>query len=99
MTKSLLGALLAALIATLPTMAAEYPFVVTNKTSSDITGISVRNGEVVGFKRIAQGGERSFSLSLPNGCDTRITVHLNDADSVIIDNYDACNSGGVDVFY
>lgn len=99
MTKQMFGALLAALLATVPTVAAEYPFVVTNKTESEITGISVRNGEVVGFKRIAQGGERSFTLNLPEGCETRLTVHLRDSDSVVINSYDACNSGGVDVFY
>lgn len=95
-----LGAALALILAAVPAMAADYPFVVTNKTSSEIISINVRGGAVNGFKRIAQGGERSFTLSLPEGsCMTRVQVNLNDHDSVLIEGYDACNSGGIDVFY
>lgn len=100
MTKRILGVMLATVLVAAPAFAADYPFVVTNKTDSDIISINVRGGQVVGFKKVVQGGERSFTLSLPDGtCTARIQINLNDADAILFDSYDACNSGGLDVFY
>lgn len=100
MRKRALLPLAAALVAAVPALAADFPFVVTNKTDSDILNIFVRGGEVVGFRKVVQGGERSFTLRMPDGvCDTRIQIILSDADALQFENYDACNSGGLDVFY
>lgn len=81
----------------LPSSAAEHAFSVTNKSQAAITGIVVRGGQILDFKKVPSNGTRELTLSLPDGtCQTRLTFAFDDSDSVVMD-YDACESGGVDV--
>ena len=80
--------------------AAEYDFVVTNKTDSDVRSIWVKNGEIAGFKRVPANGERAMAIVLPDGvCDTVVQVSFADNDSVMSQSYNACDSGGLDLGY
>lgn len=97
MIKTLVALLLAAL-ATVPALAAEHVFTVTNRTEAAVTQILVQGGQVVDFKRIPANGERPLTLTLPDGvCTTRLTIVFDDSDSIDFGTYDACNSGGLDL--
>lgn len=87
---------LAGLFAT-PVIAAEHAFSVTNKSQAQIIDIVVRGGQITDFKRVPAGGVRALTLSLPEGtCATRLTFAFDDSDTIVMD-YDACESGGVDI--
>ena len=93
------GALLGCLLAA-PAFAADYDFVLTNSTDSQVIAVHPQHGKVVGFKPVAPNGERSFTISMPDGvCETHIQFIFADADPTSIDGYDACNSGGIDLSY
>lgn len=80
--------------------AAEYDFVVTNKTDDEVNSIFVQNGKVNNFKRVPSNGERSMTITLPDGvCMTRIQVGFSGSEAVFNESYDACNSGGLDLIY
>jgi hypothetical protein len=100
MTKRALRAIALLMLASAPALAADYPFTVTNKTDADMVSINVRDGQINGFKRVAQGGQRSFTITLPDGvCETRLQFNFNDSDSLTMNDYDACNGEGVEVAY
>ncbi len=81
----------------MPAFGAEYAFSVTNRSQSAVVGITVRGGAIVDFKRIASGGTRDLVISLPDGnCATRLTIAFDDVDGFVMD-YDACESGGIEV--
>lgn len=81
----------------LPATAAEHQFEVTNSSQAAITNIIVRGGQVTDFKKVPSGGTRALTLSLPDGtCATRLTFAFDDSDTIVMD-YDACESGGVNV--
>ena len=93
------GALSGCLLAA-PVFAADYDFVLTNSTDSQVVGVHPQFGKVIGFKPVAANGERSFTISMPEGvCETRIQFIFADAEPTSIEGYDACNSGGIDLSY
>jgi hypothetical protein len=91
-TLALLGAL------TLPAFSAEHVISITNRSQSDVTSVVVRGGQVLDFRRIPSGGFRDLTVSMPDGqCATRITFAFEDVDGLVLDNYDVCNDGGVEL--
>ena len=81
-----------------PAAAAEHNFVVTNSTPSQLVAVHVQGGEVTGFKPVAANGERSFTITLPDGvCVTQLQFVFADIEPFAMQGYDACNGGGVDL--
>ena len=98
MTKTVPAIIVFAALAAAPTLAADHVFVVTNRTQAAVTSIVVRGGEIADFQRVPSNGQRNLTLRLPDGvCETRLTFAFDDSDSIVVNTYDACNSGGIDL--
>lgn len=96
-SKFIAAAVLAGLVAT-PAFAADYDFVVTNSTESDLVSVHVQGGKVNGFKPVAPNGKRTFTITLPDGvCVTQLQFVFSDIESLAMPGYDACNGGGIDL--
>lgn len=78
--------------------AGSYSFLLRNVASLDVTRLTVKDGKVQGFKRLPKGGERSVTITLPDGvCRSRIRITF--ANNTHIDNtsYDICSEDGLTV--
>ena len=69
--------LLAGVVALVPTaiLADDFQLTVKNGYTDTITGISVSGGKVADFKRVPANGQRTFTVTLPDGkCAANIAV-------------------------
>jgi hypothetical protein len=92
------AAMLAA-IGTTPAVAGSYPFTLHNFTSSDVTSVTVKNGDVKGFKRVLAKKSLTFTIEFPDGqCRTsRVRVKFAKGGFTDHPNYDVCSGKGVTV--
>lgn len=84
---------------TAPAVAGSYPFTLHNLTSSDVTGVTVKNGEVKGFKRVLAKKSLTFTIEFPDGkCRTpRVRVKFARGGFTDHPNYDVCSGDGITV--
>lgn len=82
-----------------PAVAGSYPFTLHNFTSSDVSGVSVKNGKVVGFKRVLAKSSATFTVEYPDGQCITPRVRIKFAKGGFSDevNYNICTGGGVTV--
>jgi hypothetical protein len=93
------GAVLLAAFGATPAAAGSYPFTLHNFTSSDVTGVTVKNGEVKGFKRVLAKKSLTFTVVFPDGqCRTpRVRVKFAKGGFTDHPNYDVCSGDGITV--
>jgi hypothetical protein len=79
--------------------AADHSFTLHNLTSSPVTRVTVKGGEVKGFKRVAPRASHTFVITLPDGqCVTpRVRVTFASGGSSDHKNYNACKGTGIAV--
>jgi hypothetical protein len=90
---------LVAALGTSPVAAASYPFTLHNFTGSDVTGVSVKNGKVTGFKRLLAKKSMTFTIEFPDGqCVTpRVRVKFDRGGFTDHPNYNVCSGDGITV--
>jgi hypothetical protein len=97
--RSALATATALMLAAGPASAGSYPFTLHNFTSSDVSGVSVKNGKVIGFKRVLARSSATFTVEYPDGQCVSPRVRIKFAKGGFSDqgNYNVCTDGGVTV--
>jgi hypothetical protein len=82
-----------------PSLAASYPFILHNFTGADVTRVTVKDGKVIGFKRVFSKSSRTFTVEFPDGkCVSRaVRISFENGAVSIEPNYNVCTGGGVTV--
>jgi hypothetical protein len=68
-------------------------------TSSDVTSVSVKGGEVREFKRVLSKSSRSFTVEFPDGecIAKRVRVSFANGSKSDHPRYNVCSGGGLAV--
>jgi hypothetical protein len=67
-------------------------------TGSDVTSVSVKNGKVVGFKRVPAKGSGSFTITMPDGtCASRVRIKFAGGNFTDNTTYNICSGDGLTV--
>ena len=82
-----------------PAFAASHVFTLNNFTSQDVTRVTVKDGKVIGFKRVLSKNSLTFQVEFPDGkCISRsVRITYGNGTRTVYDNYDVCKGGGVTV--
>ena len=81
-----------------PVFAADYAFVINNRSSGALVDVVVQGGQVADFKRVAPGSQRELTISVPDqACRTRVTLVFDDSENLVVDDYDVCENGGLTI--
>jgi len=93
------AALFVTLATSAPTLAATHNFTLNNFTSTTVTRVTVKDGKVIGFKRVLARSSFSFQVEFPDGqCISKsVRISFDNGTKDSIRNYNVCKDGGVTV--
>lgn len=95
-----LAAVAALLLTIAPESAAAAQFTVklSDFSSSDVIGVTVKGGIVAGFRRVLARSTGSLTVGLPDGlCEARVRISFENGRIVDRENFNFCTEGRVTV--
>ena len=73
--------------------AADYPLTIANRSSADVTGISVQGGKVTGFKQVRASQSRQVTVTLADGrCQAGVKLGFSDGSDFESGQFDFCTT-------